>query len=487
LSEPLKKVLAQRNQFGHRVIHIGWERICKAAGWPAGKDPEARNPEARNLYSFIINDVGAWFASLRPQREPGWPEEPDFWPRLQEGGDWERIESDGNCCGNSFSVIVRVPRPGLRKLTIAANLRGYLPAKAQAIEPLDVANGLSRFLPNQQIVRVARNQPQKTFLKLQAMCLTKRGDKILAHISATQMTQLLHSSEAGASNAEGIRLGERLGVLHLYPGGRRLGQFVLFERCPEHPGWKQLPVEEITADTRFESYEQRVGKRVHARSQRKMVSGFVVLDETSHLLERARLEKFCLQARPQFNAPLPHSVVGSRTNLAVTHYRQVAARIASLCRYNRIGYVLIAGFGRIVASIKQRDGSKPLFLAAPTPKFFTVHRSGSQCQLHGFLLHALEKSGVTPLLASGRARNIWVKPYLLNRMLDGCVVCVPYHEDAAGEKRRVYSGKRTLIAPDEESLGYAYPLSACWAILLDWSRPDFTAHVDHLCRVTEEP
>jgi hypothetical protein len=485
LSDPLKALLTQRRQFGKSIIHVGWESICRATGRRVEDDSVAGSMEARALYQFIVNNVRSFFQNLRPLREPDWPDEPDFWPRLQEGKDWERTNEGNNCWGNALNVNIRIPRAGLRTLVVAANLRGHLPVSARQIEPLDVANGLCRFMPNQQMLRIAGDKPQKTLLKFQAMRLMKKGNRILAHISATQITQLLRSPEAAVRGSEDIRVGERLAVLHLYPGGRCLGQVVLFERREEHPGWKQLAIEEIVRDTRSESYEERNGKRVHIRTQRKVTTGFVVLDETSHLVERARLERLCRDVRPQFNAPLISGLAGARTNLADTHYRQVAARIASLCAYNRIGYVLIAGIGRLVASITQEDGSKPLFLAAPTPKFFTVHRPGGGSKLNGLLINALQKAGVTSLLATARARNFWVKPYLRNRTIEGCVLAHPYRDDSVTEKGRIYTGKRTLIAPNDKTSGYPYPLNACWAILLDWSRADFSQHVDHALSVAK--
>jgi hypothetical protein len=484
LSEPLKALLTTRRHFGRSTIHLGWESICRGVQRRIEGNFIEASAEARALHRFTVNDVRAFFENLRALREPDWPEEPDFWPYLKEGKDWERTDEGSNCWGNSLNVNIRIPRAGLRTLVVAANLRGHLPASARQIEPLDIANGLCRFLPNQQVFRIAGDKPQKTLLKLQAMRLMKKGDRILANISATQMTQLLRPPEATNGASLAVRLGERLAVLHLYPGGRRLGQIVLFERRDDHPGWKQLPIEEVAPDTRSESYVARNGRRLHFRSQRKITAGFVVLDETSHFLERARLEKFCRNARAKANAPLPDNLAGCRTNLADTHYKQVAARVASLCRHNRIGYLLIAGGGRLVANITQKDGGKPLFLAAPTPKFFTLHRSAGQCQLHGLLPNALQTAGVTPILATARARNFWVRPYIQNRKLEGCLLAHPYREDSAGENMRVYMGKRTLIAPDDKTSGYPYPLSACWAILLDWSCPEFRRHVDEILSAT---
>jgi hypothetical protein len=164
LSDPLKAILTQRRQFGSQTIHVGWESICIEVRRRVEENSVAGGPEPRRLYQFIVNDVRAFFENLRPLREPEWPEEPEFWPHFQEGKDWEPTNEGKNCWGNALDVIIRVPRAGLRKLVVTANLRGHVPIGAQQIEPLDVANGLCRFLPNQQILRLARDQPQKTLL-----------------------------------------------------------------------------------------------------------------------------------------------------------------------------------------------------------------------------------------------------------------------------------------------------------------------------------
>ena len=478
LSEELSSVLALCRKVGRRTVHLGWETICRALAQRGNKDRATGSAEANALHNFVTGKVRLWFRSLRPVGEVEWPEQPEFWPTLLEGADWERLRAGKTPWGNSLQVQLRI-RGRYRKISVIANLRGHLPpAKARDIEPLDVANGLSRFTPNQALSGIARDQKQITYLKLQAMRLMEVEGKFVAKISATQMTQLLGAPAALINPADAIRPGERLAVLQLYPGGRRFGQLVLFERYEDFPDWKQVPIKEIIPDTRAESYEERNGNRVHVRTQRKLTTSFVVFDETSYFLRSARLEKFTRRRPSEPNgacASRPES--GPRANLGDIHYRQLSARIASLCRYNRIGYLLIAGTGRLSASIKFKGGASPLFLTAPTKKFLTVRQSGTYRQLEGVLINALQKAGVITFSASARARNFWVKPYLQQRTLAGCEPARPYREEAEAESGRIYTGKRTLIAPDDRTPGYPYPLSACWALLLDWSRPEFSKHV----------
>jgi hypothetical protein len=170
---------------------------------------------------------------------------------------------------------------------------------------------------------------------------------------------------------------------------------------------------------------------------------------------------------------------GPKSNLGDIHYKQLAARVAGICRFNRIGYVLIAGSGKLRGRIRPEAGGKPMLLTAPTQQFVSVRQIGNRRLIQGCLFNALQKSGVTPLLATPRARNIWVKPFLQRQTVDGCVIAHAFHEEPAAEDGRSYTGKRTLISPDEKTPGFPYPLNAAWAILLDWSVPDFSKHVEH--------
>src|ERR1019366_1082134 len=111
----------------------------------------------------------------------------------------------------------------------------------------------------------------------------------------------------------------------------------------------------------------------------------------------------------------------------------------------------IAGIGRLIASIQPQDEGKPMPLTAPTRRFFSVQRAGNRRQAQGTLMNALQKSGVTPVIATARARNIWVKPFLQQQNLEGCLLAHPYHEDPAAENGRAYTGKRTLISPDAKT------------------------------------
>ena len=395
---------------------------------------------------------------------------------LEEGRGWERVADSQMLYGNSMTVRLRIPGYW-RKVQITANLRGYLPqANVSAIEAIEVANGLSRFTPNQVLTTVAAGRRQKTYIKLQAMRLLARDGKVFAKISATQMTEFLGSAPVASDLLDNLRPQERVGVLHLYPGGRRLGQLVVFERRQGFPGWKQIALDEITADTRAASYEQRDDRRINVRSQRKLTRGFIVFDETPYFLRRARLEDLrCLEVSNR-DEPSACKIAGPRAALGEIHYRQLAARVASICRYNMICYLLIAGIGRLNGVVRA-GGGKSLFLTAPTHKFVTARQLGNYRQLDGVLIHALQKAGVTAIGASARARNFWVKPYLQNRTLEGCLPARPYREDSTSENGRSYNGKRTLIAPDEKTAGYPYALNACWAILLDWSLPEFRRHV----------
>ena len=474
LPQQLQSLLSERRKLGGRIIHSGWEIISRALGQPGPKDPVAGSAEANTLHNFVTGKVRDWFESLRPVKEAEWPEKPDFWPRFQAGIDWKTNDQAAAPWGNSMNVILRVPGRS-KRISVAANLRGHLPpTRAQDVEPLEIASGISRFVADRELSRIARNRPQVTYLKLQSMQLTQVGDRILSKISATQTTQVLRAQSFRGDSAS-ILPGERLAVLHLYPGGRRLAQLVAFERCEAHPGWREIPVEEIITDTRVESYAERDDKRVHVRNQRKRISSFITLDETTYFLRRSRLERSIRGAPP--GEPTTSANHGARAALGNIHYRQLAARMASLCRFNRIGYLLIAGTGRLSANIKQEDGKRAIFLTAPAQQFISVRRPGNRVEMHGSLIHALQKSGVTTLFTSARARNFWLKPYLREHKLDGCLPACPYHVDGSANPMRVYSGKRTLISPDDNTPGFAYPRNACWAILMDWSQVDFNKHV----------
>ena len=479
LSSELLALLAQRQKIHNkRTIHAGWQTVCGAIVKRSKKDPLAGGPEAKKLHQFIMREVRTWFQNLRPIRKPQWPEKPAFWPRLQEGMDWEEIADAKAPWGNSIEARLRIPTPNGRAI-VEVNLRGNLSvAKAKKIDPLNVANGLSQFRPNQELLQVARTQSQKTYVKLQSMRLMKEDNTILVHISATQMTESLHAADVTKDFANSIRHGERLLVMHLYPGGRRLAQMVMFERKQAFPGWKHLPIEEIIPDTGKDSFSERNGKRIHVQTQRKGSSGFIVLDETSYLLRRAYLEKFSRDSDPKQNAALMQKMGDPKRNLGDIHYKQLAARIAALCRFNRIGYVLIAGTGRLMGAVRSEEGGKPIMVTAPTHQFVSIRKVGSRRQIQGSLVNALQKSGTTALFASARAKNIWVRPFLQQQTTEGCIPALPYHEDPTQEAGRTYRGKRTLIAPDDQSPGFPYPLNASWAILLDWSRQEFSEHID---------
>jgi len=150
--------------------------------------------------------------------------------------------------------------------------------------------------------------------------------------------------------------------MHLYPGGRRLAQMVMFERKQAFPGWKHLPIEEIIRDTGKDSFSERNGKRIHVQTQRKSSSGSLFWTKPLICYAAPILEKFSRDSDPKQKRSAHAENGDPKRNLGDIHYKQLAARIAALCRFNRIGYVLIAGTGRLMGAVRSERAASQSWL-----------------------------------------------------------------------------------------------------------------------------
>ena len=135
---------------------------------------------------------------------------------------------------------------------------------------------------------------------------------------------------------------------------------------------------------------------------------------------------------------------------------------------NNVGYAIIAPGGRLYSRI---DAIQVLH---PTKKLFSVSTSS------GSLVNAFNKAGVTALVTRTKAAQIWVKPFVLRGDLQSCQLgSIPALPEDTENRPKDWRNRKRIAAPNNNE-SVAYPLNACWAILLDHQLPAFRAHVDSL-------
>ena len=456
---------------GKPSYHIGWLRICdEAKAKPATK-------KSRQLYTFVTKEVQPFVEASHEVQIPMAPDTTEFWPQLAEGAQWEIISTGP---GNQLRATLRVPDAvdgeAVRR-DITVTLRGHLPfSESNALEtPLDIKSGV-QFRPNRTLeFQTARNkQSRKTYLKLQSLRLLKRGDRLVARISAAQMTEVPRDATVTKQFALNIKPGERVAVIQLCPGGSALCNLMLFQkkRNAGHTGWTHVPLSEIVSDIRKESYQTVNGKRTHVTTQRQVQRAFVTLNDFPYAQAMARLELTKRQRtagnKPDENTETLREFGRTKTAFTDSHYKQVAARIANICSRNNVGYAIIAPGGRLYSRI---DAIQVLH---PTKKLFSVSTAS------GSLVNAFNKAGVTALVTRTKAAQIWVKPFVLHGDLQSCQLgSIPALPEDTQNRPKDWRNRKRIAAPNNNE-SVAYPLNACWAILLDHQLPAFRTHVDSL-------
>ena len=456
---------------GKPSYHIGWLRICdEAKAKPAIK-------KSRQLYTFVTKEVQAFVQASHEVQIPMAPDTTEFWPQLAEGTQWETISTGP---GNQLRVTLRVPdavegEPVRRNITVT--LRGHLPFTAGGVleTPLDVKSGV-QFRPNRTLeFQTARNkQSRKTYLKLQSLRLIKRGERLVARISAAQMTEVPRDATVTKQFALNIKPGERVAVMHLCPGGSTLCNLMVFQKQPGagHAGWTHVPLSEIVSDIRKASYQTGNGKRTHVTTQRQVQRAFLTLNDFPYAQAMARLELTKRQRtagnKPDENTETLREFGRMKTAGTDSHYKQVAARIANICLRNNVAYALIAPGGRLYSRI---DAIQVLH---PTKKLFSVSTSS------GSLVNAFNKAGVTALVTRSKAAPIWVKPFVLHGDLQSCQPgSIPALPGDTENRPKDWRNRKRMATPNNNE-SVAYPLNAGWAILLDHQLSAFRAHVDLL-------
>ena len=585
-------VEAATPRFPGPAIHLGWQRICNEA---LGRKPRARPKSPNNktgqkagqntrgqpvastqvaappgtgyptrqqikeLYNFVTKDVREFMAASRqgkvPQIQTGPDEQAGFWPAL-ETDRYEILEAqEGD--GNRVRVKIRIPKDSSggqaeteprQWQSILATIRGHTPIpKSQELgEPFSVKNGLSQFIPDRVFTfqRDTNQEQGKTYFKMQRMVFQMVEGQIAIKWNASHMTEVVRDPAVTKQFPENIRCGERLGVLHLLPGGSMLASLTIFEKTntQEKCGWKIIPFVETIADTRRESYNcihairmdqpcQECGRttsgnyqtpvaarkasqtKVHIHTHRNIQRLHIEFDDMPYALKAKNIEERkkakTKGKRSAENEQTIREAGESKTNLGKTHYREVASRIAKVLANNRTGYLLVAGGGRLAV-----ERTVP----HPVKKLLSISRSTGRLILSGFLDNTCKRHGITTMVTTARAAKVWAKPAVLHGDFNECrIVEAPrsakaeqvtqpdsQHEEiprqthkpvaettlreqaasaqpSAQDKRKDLKNRKLIGPTPNDAKGQTpYFLNAAWAILLDHQIPAFRRHVDRL-------
>jgi hypothetical protein len=260
-------------------------------------------------------------------------------------------------------------------------------AKARVLEEqLDIKNP-TQFRPNRLLVEasVFGKETKKTYTKAQALRLVLQEGKIYAQISSENITEVQRDPNVTRDFAENIKAAERVAILHYLPGGCRLGTMAIFERAVDASsptGWRLI------------KFREQVGVNGHRKIAEKT---FLIVEDDNLNFAISNLVKQYQSADPVQNANNVRRIGEIKRHLADTRYKQIAARIARVCRDNKVGYLFVCGGGRLVS----RGG-----VSHPVNRFFTVSRKGGRTDLDGFLVNAAKKGGITIL--SGTAKPAFV-------------------------------------------------------------------------------
>ena len=494
----VEELVISKGEKGAR--HVGWLKI----GDPANKDPRHKA-----IRKFVLGEVRAFCAAMKPMSDDIRLKVDDLWPLLSCGRyGWEETEERvAGAPSNALFADIYIPAHrfvvGPTKVPaqkVQVRVRGNIPGEraTKLPAPIDIMNGTTQYRPD-RIMPMPGDSSRKIYLKYQALRLTfeKEGQqRLFGSFAATIMPEIAPDSAASAAElrqkrvdakeakqtlgsdvTKHVAVGERVATIHVCPGGLRAATLIMFERVNPSPdcptGWKQVPFDHLVRRTDNGAYRGQGPDRrrvFNAGLRTDMVLHFnadfldVAFEERQSPLARG----FVTTTANELNMQM---LGAYRTNVGKVFYRGIARKIADACARNGVGHVLAGGAGIIIGASHTRH---------PARDFYTIAKIAGRQTPQGYLVSALAKAGVMLHATSARA-SVLLNSGWRSGVSKELPVCVVLHDETRREgdtivHTAVAKGKKNLIvdparvAAGEDWLNAAecFSTNAAWAILLGW-------------------
>jgi hypothetical protein len=463
---------------GKISYHHGWDTMCR--------DVEAKrrkaDPRFQRAVEFVTGELREFITSCRAVRLPSLKDELVAWPQIpQDAYGWHFLPLIEGARGNEIGVSIRLPAfcslGGVqrRATNMQVKIRGHMPlTKARVLEKqLDIKNP-TQFRPDRLFVQasVFGKETKKTYSKTQALRLILDGPKIYAQISSENITEVGRDASVTRDFTENIKAAERVAILHYLPGGYRLGTMAIFEKIADTSsptGWKLIKFRE----------------QVAVKNRRQIAEKtFLILEDDSINFVLSGLDKQYQSADPVENADNMQRIGEIKRHLTDTRYKQIAARIARICRDNKVGYLFVAGGGRLISRGKVNH---------PVNRFFTVARKPGRTSLHGFLVNAANKSGITIQCGTAKPAFISSKETVqTGRIPPQLHVVSAFHHMKKPEVGyapggiAISKGRRDRLYDPATKSTSSFVLNASWSLLLYHFDKAFKAVADQALDTLEE-
>ncbi len=450
---------------GAYLVHAGWELLHRST---SARDRKivALIREARK-YCRLLREI-----TVAPLREDA-----EFSPLLPwgQGRGWQAVETPAGGPKNSAALEFDVPAyraigddeqtAAHEKRRIRVSLRGHLPTNRTTLlaQPPEVKAGLLKFRPDRRR-QVAGQHPadrvRQIYLKPQALRLTEDRSGLVGTWGALHMTEADVLPSRDDPRGDPLKVGERIGVICLLPGGTVLADVLVFEKAPSALGWALATIEENRRRTDAAMPTAAQGRQQPIICKRRP---FVRLDAASvdrtlsQLLRSAGMVGDASAVRAEI------SRIGRiRSSTTDTGYKQMVARIGRILLWNRCRLVLIAGRGKLQG---------PAGVAHPIARVYDVATHG------GLLVNALNKAGLHWIASTNKFRSVWAKDFIDNPETEALRAGATFRrrrqEEICGRRPGLMppQGAPTHIELDGKKCEYA--VNAGWAALLGWSSPRF--------------
>jgi hypothetical protein len=476
---------ADKEEFIHTIkkrgkisYHHGWDIMCREVEAKRRK----ADPRFRRSVEFVTGELREFITSCRAVRTPSLKNELMAWPEIpQERFGWELLPQTEGTRGNEIRVSIRLPAfrslngAEHRATTVHATIRGHMPlAKARVLEEqLDIKNP-TQFRPDRLSVQASAfgKETKKTYTKAQVLRLVSKGGKIYAHISSENITEVERDPSVTRDFTGNVKTLERVAILHYLPGGCRLGTMAIFERTADTSsptGWKLI------------KFREQVGTNHQRQFAEKT---FLIIEDDQFNLVVSNLAKQYQSADPADSANNNMRAGEIKRHLADTRYKQIAARIARICRDHKVGYLFVGGGGRLVS----RGG-----VNHPVNRFFTVSKKGGRTTLAGFLVNAAVKSGIT--IQCGTAKSAFIsskETVLTGRIPPQLHIVSAFHHmrkpefGYASGGIAISKGRRDRVYDPITKCTSSFVLNASWSLLLYHFDKAFKAAAEQVLDTLEE-
>lgn len=465
---PVKEraLLTQVDQFGRKAVHTGWREVLN----------EGPSRSLRDARRFFFNEMAEFAAALRLRKAPTLvPERVAIWPLFEEKKQWWVTKKQPTGIGNAIEIEMKLPAFHDRQEHILSGVvRGNLAfARAAALdEPISVVDGGFQFRPNES-VKLDGDPKRKTYLKVQGLSVTARGEELYAVFGIRRMTEPAARVSSRLKDISEFGDGEKVAVLHLSPGGMRLGTLTLFEH--RAGSWKLVPTHEevgrseIAAHDRSGDQLRRVrnrGWKTHSHLHFDLNSLGLAIDEQASKLQFGEAGKVSLAANRKAIA----EIMPVKTALGEVWLRRAARRIGLALAGNGVSRLVVAGRGQI----HSRDGQ-----VVPVRRFFSLESIAGRKEAAGYLSDAARKAGVTIHVISGRFSLIDSKNYSAQKTAE-LGVGIPYRFDSntggAGKTSRTREGvPQHLYLPSDPRRVVDFYRNGAESLLMAWADKSFRA------------